>query len=205
MVRRLVGGGLTKKSACAFMPRSRKYWTEREGMPATLRWICLLGGVMLLVSCRSQQPLTAQQELGMLRREPPAREGVDTQGGSGKQTGEEHVSRVEKEGGKYRSLASFDFKHVAYLLGIQRKIETAFTVPSFAPDHGAVGVPIVGFTIRRNGALVEVVLLRSSGYPTLDLALVTAVRRAAPYPPFPDGLHDQEISVRVCAGAHKGT
>jgi protein TonB len=55
----------------------------------------------------------------------------------------------------------------------------------------------VGFTIRRNGELAEAVLLRSSGYPVLDQALLEAVKRAAPYHPFPDHLADPEISIRV--------
>ena len=46
-------------------------------MPAIFKWIWLLGRVILLVSCRSQQPLTAQQELAMIQREPQAREAED--------------------------------------------------------------------------------------------------------------------------------
>ena len=152
----------------------------------------------------------------MLQQEPQAREGVGKQGDSGKQTLEEPVARLEQhvpllsqeagppeaeqgEGRKYRSVASFGFKHVSYLLGMQRKIELVFTVPPFVPNRGAVGVPIVGFTVRRNGALAEAVLLRSSGYPAVDQALIKAVQRAAPYHPFPDDMPDPEISIRIYA------
>ena len=82
---------------------------------------------------------------------------------------------------------------------MQRKIELVFAVPSVASDRGAVGVPIVGFTVRRNGELAETVLLRSSGHPTIDQALLRAVKRAAPYHPFPDDMPDQEISIRIYA------
>jgi len=82
---------------------------------------------------------------------------------------------------------------------MQRKIELVFTVPSLRPDHGAIGVPIVGFTVRRNGELAETVLLRSSGYPAVDQALLRAVKRAAPYHPFPEDMPDQEISIRIYA------
>lgn len=102
-------------------------------------------------------------------------------------------------GGKFRSIASYGVKHFSYLIGLQRKIELVFSVPPFAPDRGAIGVPIVGFTVRRDGTLAEAVLLRSSGYPTLDRALVEAVRRAAPYHPFPEHLTDPSISIRVYA------
>jgi TonB family protein len=47
--------------------------------------------------------------------------------------------------------------------------------------------------------LAETVLLRSSGYPAIDQALLKAVKRAAPYHPFPDDMPDQEISIRIYA------
>ena len=173
-----------------------------------------------------RQKLTHEQELAMVQRDPRDREGGGKPAGNSKQGLDEHFARLEKhlplpsfdapgvfergperpgegrgngEGGKYRSIASFGFKHVSYLLGMQRKIELVFTVPPFVPDHGAVGVPIVGFTVRRNGELAEAVLLRSSGYPTIDQALMKAVRRAAPYHPFPDDMPDREISIKIFA------
>ena len=104
------------------------------------------------------------------------------------------------EGGKFRSIASFGLKHVSYLLAMQRQIELMFSVPYLVPDR-PVGVPIVGFTVQRNGQLSESILLRSSGYEAIDQALLKAVRRAAPYRPFPDHLTDPSISIRVFARA----
>ncbi len=173
-----------------------------------------------------RQRLTHEQELAMLQRGPQDRAAGGKAAVKGTQGLDEHFARLEKhlplpsfdapgvfehgperpgegradgEGGKYRSIASFGFKHVSYLLAMQRKIELVFAVPPFVPHHGAVGVPIVGFTVRRNGELAEAVLLRSSGYPAVDQALIKAVRRAAPYHPFPDDMPDQEISIRIYA------
>ena len=103
-------------------------------------------------------------------------------------------------GGKFRSIGSFGLKHVSYLLDMQRKIELMFSIPFLVPDR-PVGVPIVGFTVQRNGELSESILLRSSGYDEIDQALLKAVRRAAPYRPFPDHLTDPSISIRVFARA----
>ena len=44
--------------------------------------------------------------------------------------------------------------------------------------------------ILRSGQLGQVTLAASSGRPALDDAALTAVRRAAPFPPAPDGLDD---------------
>lgn len=104
------------------------------------------------------------------------------------------------EGGKFRSIASFGLNHVSYLLVMQRQIELMFSIPYLVPDR-PVGVPVVGFTVQRNGELSESVLLRSSGYREIDQALLKAVRRAAPYRPFPDHLSDPSISIRVFARA----
>ncbi|MGQ4807539.1 hypothetical protein NKDENANG_00893 [Candidatus Entotheonellaceae bacterium PAL068K] len=100
-------------------------------------------------------------------------------------------------GGKYRSIGAYGLKHFSYLIGIKRKIDLVFSVPFFAPHGGPIGVPIVGFTVRRSGKLAESVLLRSSGHTVLDRALLKAVRQAAPYLPFPENLPDTEISIRV--------
>jgi protein TonB len=170
--------------------------------------------------------ITDQQELAMVQRNQPDHQAAQP---SAKQSPlSEHFARLEKHqplpiptfdapgayqpgperpgeghdtegGGKYRSIDAYGLKHFSYLVGVKRKIELLFSVPFFMQNHGTVGVPIVGFTIRRNGLLADAVLLRSSGYAVLDKALLDAVRRAAPYSPFPNHLADPEISIRVYA------
>jgi protein TonB len=164
--------------------------------------------------------ITNEQEVAMLQRgQPPANSASQS-------TLAEHFARLEKRqpllsfdapgtyergperpgegkgdvgGGKYQSIDSFGLKHFSYLIGVKRKIELVFSVPFFAPNGGGVGVPIVGFTIRRNGDLAEAVLLRSSGSTVVDKALLEAVKRAAPYGPFPEHLPDHELSIKVFA------
>lgn len=164
--------------------------------------------------------ITAEQEVAMLqRRRAPAEQ-------ASKEASKELLARFEQSlpmpsfdapgiyeqgpeqpgegrettgGGKYRSIDAFGLKHFSYLVGVKRKIELVFSVPFFRSYQGTVGVPIVGFTIRRNGELAEAVLLRSSGYSEVDRALLGAVKRAAPYGPFPEHLPDKNISIRVYA------
>ncbi|WP_089945711.1 energy transducer TonB family protein [Candidatus Entotheonella palauensis] len=100
-------------------------------------------------------------------------------------------------GGKFRSVDAYGLKYFSYLIGVEQQIELVFSIPFFEPRNRRLSVPIVGFTIQRNGNLSEAVLLRSSGYPEIDQALLEAVRRAAPYGPFPDHLPDPSISIRV--------
>ena len=100
-------------------------------------------------------------------------------------------------GGKFRSVDAFGLKYFSYLIGVEQQIELVFSIPFFEPRNGRISVPIVGFTIQRSGELSEAVLLRSSGYQEVDQALLDAVRRAAPYGPFPDHLPDPSLSIRV--------
>ena len=100
-------------------------------------------------------------------------------------------------GGKFRSVDAYGLKYFSYLIGVEQQIELVFSIPFFEPRHHRLSVPIVGFTIQRSGELLEAVLLRSSGHPEVDRALLDAVKRAAPYGPFPDHLPDPSISIRV--------
>ncbi len=100
-------------------------------------------------------------------------------------------------GGKFRSVDAYGLKYFSYLIGVEQQIELVFSIPFFEARNRRFSVPIVGFTIQRNGQLSEAVLLRSSGYQEVDQALLDAVRRAAPYGPFPEHLPDPSISIRV--------
>lgn len=45
----------------------------------------------------------------------------------------------------------------------------------------------IAFTVTAGGGLGGVSIARSSGSSALDSAAIAAVRRAAPFPPIPDG------------------
>ena len=165
--------------------------------------------------------MTAEQEVAMLQRD---REAALNPNQTPRESLDEHLDRLSRVeplptfdapgvyergperpgegsstngGGKFRSVDAFGLKYFSYLIGVEQKIELVFSIPFFQPRNGRVRVPIVGFTIKRNGELSEAVLLRSSGYQEVDRALLDAVRRAAPYGPFPEHLPDPSISIRV--------
>jgi protein TonB len=59
--------------------------------------------------------------------------------------------------------------------------------PDWARDQGVEGRASVGFTLTRGGQVASVALAGSSGSMILDQATLAMVRRAAPFPPMPDG------------------
>ncbi|OJF94349.1 cell envelope integrity protein TolA [Pararhizobium antarcticum] len=69
---------------------------------------------------------------------------------------------------------------------VRSKLARAFRYPSKA-RQGVTGVPWVRFTISASGAVRGLTISKSSGSPILDEAALSAVNRAAPFPPIPEG------------------
>jgi protein TonB len=55
-------------------------------------------------------------------------------------------------------------------------------------NASAHGLVVTRLTLARNGGVIDVALLKSSGSPTLDTAVVDTIRQASPFPPLPPGL-----------------
>jgi protein TonB len=52
----------------------------------------------------------------------------------------------------------------------------------------------VSVTIDRNGRLLSHRIVGSSGSPDLDRAAMTVIERAQPFPPFPPGMTQAQVS-----------
>jgi TonB family protein len=99
------------------------------------------------------------------------------------------------EVGKTLSLNTSELKYQRYLMDMKKRIEFYWEYPSLAARNGWQGNLMINFKINRDGSVSDISLERSSGYPMLDDAAMTAVRLAAPFPPFPGNQHD-DISIR---------
>lgn len=85
----------------------------------------------------------------------------------------------------------------SYLLHLKRKIEGVWIYPRAAAESGLGGQLMVEFLILKNGKLVAVNLLDSSGNSVLDHSAVKAIRNAAPYHPFPPRLRAKRLRIRA--------
>lgn len=63
--------------------------------------------------------------------------------------------------------------------------------------QGHSGDVRLAVTVRSDGALMKVSLLRSSGHLQLDAAAIDTVRRAAPFPAFPPALRAQTDRLEI--------
>jgi protein TonB len=95
------------------------------------------------------------------------------------------VTKGEKEGQTF----SFDVKEMRYLTYLRRlrdRIESIWVYPPDAAAKGIYGDLILKFTIKKNGKLGSVELIRTSGHKDLDDAALRALRDADPFWPLPD-------------------
>ena len=88
-------------------------------------------------------------------------------------------------------------KYYSYLLHLKKKIEGVWVYPRIAAESGLGGALILEFSIARNGDLLGVNLLDSSGHTILDEYAMKAIRTAAPYFPFPERMKHKRLRIRA--------
>ncbi|MFZ5864277.1 MAG: energy transducer TonB [Thermodesulfobacteriota bacterium] len=85
----------------------------------------------------------------------------------------------------------------SYLLYLKHKIQGVWTYPRAAAEAGIGGKLLVEFLISREGQLVSVNLLDSSGHAVLDQSALNAIKSAAPYYPLPDRVKAKRLRIRA--------
>ena len=56
---------------------------------------------------------------------------------------------------------------------------------------------LLGFSVDRNGRVLEHRVVRSSGYPALDQEVTSMIERAQPLPPFPASMTETRLDLTV--------
>lgn len=100
---------------------------------------------------------------------------------------------------KAKSSITFEvkgFKYDGYMMRLKDKIEGIWQYPYDAATRGIYGDLYLTFTIKKNGSLSRVDLVRTSGYRSLDEAAMKALKDAAPYWPLPEDWKEEELTVR---------
>lgn len=100
------------------------------------------------------------------------------------------------EKGKTLQLNTSELRYQKYLINMKSRIESRWDYPDSAARNGWQGVLRLDFAINKDGTLRDVKLVKSSNYPALDDAAVTALRLASPFPPFPDDFGIEEINIK---------
>lgn len=100
------------------------------------------------------------------------------------------------EKGKTLQLNTSELRYQKYLVNMKNRIESRWDYPESASRNGWQGVLRLDFAINKDGTLRDVKLVKSSNYPALDDAAITALRLASPFPPFPDDFGIEEINIK---------
>lgn len=79
-----------------------------------------------------------------------------------------------------------DYRYAGYMRKLKEKIESIWEYPPEASRKGLYGDLRISFTIKKDGKLGAVELVRTSGYKILDDAALKALRDGEPYWPIPD-------------------
>jgi protein TonB len=85
-----------------------------------------------------------------------------------------------------------------YLAAIRGLIDQRKEYPYQARRQEQEGTVLIRFTVTRQGTLAgEPALEKKSRYERLNAAAIEAVKKAAPYPPFPGEIGEDEMSFQV--------
>ncbi len=92
-------------------------------------------------------------------------------------------------------LNTSELKYQVYLIELRHKIEQYWEYPRAAVMRGWEGKLFIDFTVKRDGSVSDIHLSRSSRYPVLDDAAITALKLAAPFTTFPKDFDVNEIKI----------
>ncbi|WP_200250462.1 TonB family protein [Thiococcus pfennigii] len=91
------------------------------------------------------------------------------------------------------SASTREYKYASYLEAWRRKVERIgnLNYPEIAKERKLYGNLILLVSVRADGEVMAVRVVRSSGHPELDQAAVRIVELAAPFAPFPPDIRTE--------------
>lgn len=101
----------------------------------------------------------------------------------------------DNDSSRVLSFSSKEFNDWGYLQRLKEKIERIWQYPLEAAERGIFGDLYIKFIIDRNGKLISIELLRTSGYRMLDDAAIKALKDAQPFWPLPDDWEKDSLTI----------
>ena len=111
----------------------------------------------------------------------------------------EVIAKYANKGPRPEKGLTFDtseFKHRGYMRMLKEKIEGIWEYPKEAVRKKMSGDLYIMFTIKRNGKLGKVEVVRTSGHRSLDRAAIRALKKAAPFWPLPDDWPEDLLEIK---------
>jgi protein TonB len=112
---------------------------------------------------------------------------------------EKTIEKYAREGSIPKKGLTFDtseFRHRGYMRMLKERIESIWQYPREAARQGLSGELYMKFSIKKDGRLGEIELLRTSGFKDLDEAAIKAVKKAEPFWPLPEDWGRDTLEIR---------
>jgi len=81
---------------------------------------------------------------------------------------------------------------------IKEKIEENKRYPLLARNKGIEGEVWIKFEILKDGKVKNINVVKSSHHQILDKAARESIKKANPFPPFPEGLKESSLIINIC-------
>ncbi len=107
----------------------------------------------------------------------------------------EKTMTSKSEASQGLSFSTKEFNDWGYLERLKEKIERVWQYPLQAAQRGIFGDLYIRFTIDKKGKLVNIELLRTSGYRMLDDAAIQALKDAQPFWPLPEDWQRDSLTI----------
>ena len=92
-------------------------------------------------------------------------------------------------------ISTSEYRYIGYFSGLRKAIELAWNYPVQAAQRGQQGVVHLRFAIAADGTASQIKVTQSSGHRWLDVAIVDAIRLAAPFSPLPRGFKREQLTI----------
>jgi len=92
-------------------------------------------------------------------------------------------------------LATYERTYDRYVAGVRQKVDPLWEFPRELALRMEQGDVLVGFTIRKDGSVADVRVLKGSGFEKFDKNVLAAIKKAAPFGRLPDTLgHELRVT-----------
>ena len=85
----------------------------------------------------------------------------------------------------------------SWQMTVFKRLQHEKRYPADAQQRGEEGVVLLGFSVDRNGHVLEHHIAQSSGHSDLDAEVLAMIERAAPLPPFPASMSQPKLDLTV--------
>tara|TARA_R110001606_G_scaffold363430_3_gene517562 strand:- start:20470 stop:21321 length:852 start_codon:yes stop_codon:yes gene_type:complete len=85
----------------------------------------------------------------------------------------------------------------SYFSELSAKLARYKRYPNRARRLNEEGIVVLFITVNRDGTVSESYISKSSGYPKLDNAVLSMLKKASPLPAFPDDMAQSKLSINI--------